>query len=95
MRGVQRQGRFAVNQGSIVGQDVGATPGFAVVSFNAGWKPARGWLVTGGVDNLFNRSYAEHISRSASPIPGYLVQAVRVNEPGRLLWVKAGLTFGY
>lgn len=95
VRGVQRQGRFAVNQGSIVGQDLGATAGFAVVSFNAGWTPARGWLVTGGVDNLFNRTYAEHVSRSASTIPGYPVQAVRVNEPGRLLWVKVGLTFGY
>ena len=83
-----------MNQGNIVGQDIGATGGFAVVSFNAGWKPAKGWLVTGGVDNLFNRAYAEHISRSTSMIPGYLVQSVRVNEPGRTLWLKASLTFG-
>jgi hypothetical protein len=27
-------------------------------------------------------------------IPGYLVQSVRVNEPGRTLWLKASLTFG-
>ena len=94
VRGVERQDRYAVNQGNIVGQDIGATAGFAIVSFNAGWKPAKGWLVTGGVDNLFNRAYAEHISRSTSMIPGYLVQSVRVNEPGRTLWLKASLTFG-
>jgi iron complex outermembrane receptor protein len=94
VRGVTRQDRFAVNQGNIVGQDIGATAGFAVLSLNAGWKPAKGWLVTGGVDNLFNRAYAEHISRSTSMIPGYLVQALRVNEPGRTAWLKASLTFG-
>jgi iron complex outermembrane receptor protein len=53
-----------------------------------------GWLITGGVDNLFNRAYAEHISRSTSAIPGYAVQSVRVNEPGRILWLKASFTFG-
>ena len=94
VRGVQRQNRFALNQGNIVGQDLGATAGFAIVSLNAGWKPAKGWLVTGGVDNLFNRAYAEHISRGTSAIPGYVVQSVRVNEPGRMLWLKASLTFG-
>ena len=94
VRGVQRQDRFAVNQGNIVGQDLGATGGFAVVSLNAGWKPAKGWMLTTGVDNLFSRTYAEHISRSTSMIPGYLAQAVRVNEPGRTLWIKASVTFG-
>jgi iron complex outermembrane receptor protein len=54
VRGVARQDRFAVNQGNIVGQDIGATAGFAILSLNAGWKPAKGWLVTGGVDNLVN-----------------------------------------
>ena len=94
VRGVQRQDRFAVNQGNIVGQDLGATGGFAVVSLNAGWKPAKGWMLTTGVDNLFSRTYAEHISRSTSMIPGYLAQAVRVNEPGRTLWAKASVRFG-
>ena len=94
LRGVQRQERVAVNQGNIVGQDLGVSPGFVVASLNAGWKPAKGWLLTAGVDNLFNRAYAEHISRSTSVVPGYAVQSVRVNEPGRTLWAKATLTFG-
>ncbi|MDP1832001.1 MAG: TonB-dependent receptor, partial [Geothrix sp.] len=93
VRGVTRQDRYAVNQGNIVGQDLGATPGFAILSLNAGWKIAKGWLVTGGVDNLFNRAYAEHISRNTSAIPGYVVQSIRVNEPGRTLWMKASLRF--
>ncbi|MDP1833099.1 MAG: TonB-dependent copper receptor [Geothrix sp.] len=93
VRGVTRQDRYAVNQGNIVGQDLGATPGFAILSLNAGWKIAKGWLVTGGVDNLLNRAYAEHISRNTSAIPGYVVQSIRVNEPGRTLWMKASLRF--
>jgi iron complex outermembrane receptor protein len=73
---------------------LGATAGFAIVSLNAGWKPAQGWLVTGGVDNLFNRACAEPISKGTSAIPGSVVQSIRVNEPGRMLWLKASLTFG-
>ena len=93
-RGAARQDRVAVNQGNIVGQDLGATPGFGTVALNWGWKPGRGWLVTAGVDNLFNRAYAEHLSRNTSMIPGYLVQSLRVNETGRNLWLKAAYTFG-
>lgn len=94
LRGVARQNRFALNQGNIVGQDLGPTPGFLVVSLNAGWKPAKGWQITSGVDNLFDRAYAEHISRNANLIPGYAVESIRVNEPGRIIWLKAALKFG-
>jgi len=94
LRGVARQSRFAINEGNIVGQDLGPTPGFATLAVNGGWRPAQGWLVTAGVDNLFNRTFAEHISRNTNTIPGYLVQSIRVNEPGRNPWLKASLTFG-
>ncbi|MCE1228806.1 MAG: TonB-dependent copper receptor, partial [Firmicutes bacterium] len=93
-RAVSRQSRFALNQGNIAGQDLGPTPGFGVFSLHGGWKPAQGWLVTVGVDNVFDRAYAEHISRGASAIPGYTVQSQRVNEPGRLIWLKGSFTFG-
>ena len=95
LRGVAQQNRFALNQGNIVGQDLGPTAGFGVVSLNGGWKPAKGWRVTVGVDNLFNRTYAEHISRNASNIPGYALQSTRVNETGRTFWLKCAFTFGH
>jgi len=94
LRGVARQDRFSLNQGNIVGQDLGATPGSGLLSLHGAWTPAKGWLLSGGVDNLFNRTYAEHVSRTAGAIPGYAVQSLRVNEPGRTLWVKASLSFG-
>ncbi len=89
------QDRYAVNQGTIAGQDLGCTPGFAVFSVNAGWKPAgaKGLQLSCGIDNLFDRAYAEAISRRASPIPGYPAAPVRIEEPGRMIWLKAGFKF--
>jgi iron complex outermembrane receptor protein len=91
-RAVDNQDRYVVNQGNIVGQDLGPTPGFAVLSLNAGWHPSKTVLVTAGIDNLFDRTYAEHLSRSGAMVPGYL-QTTRVNEPGQTLWMKVNLTY--
>lgn len=90
LRLVSRQDRFDRNKGNIVGQDTGATGGFAVFSLNGGYRPKKGILVSAGVDNLFNRTYAEHISRSGTAIPGF-DQTIRVNEPGRTAWLKASI----
>jgi iron complex outermembrane receptor protein len=91
VRLVAPQDRFALDQGTIAGQDMGRTPGFAVFSVNAGWKPpgVRGLQFSCGIDNLFDRAYAEHISRNASAIPGYVTPAARIEEPGRMIWLKA------
>jgi iron complex outermembrane receptor protein len=89
LRLVAEQDRFAVGKGNIVGQDLGRTPGFAVFSANGSYRPKKGMLLAVGVDNLFDRKYAEHISRTgATAITGY-TQDIRVNEPGRTVWVKA------
>ncbi len=91
-RMVAEQDRVHTGYGSIVGQDLGRTPGCTVFSLNAGWRPRKGALVTAGVDNLFDKEYAEHVSRAGAAVSGY-VQTVRVNEPGRNLWLKASLAF--
>lgn len=88
-RVVTEQDRYALNQGNIVGQDLGRTGGFGVLSLNAGWRPAAGVLVTAGVDNLFDKLYAEHLSRGGAMVAGF-EQTTRVNEPGRTLWLKVG-----
>lgn len=92
VRVVDAQNRFDLNKGNIVGKDLGATPGFAVYSLNASWRPMASLLFTAGVDNLFDRTYAEFVSRASGngmggAIPGY-VQTGRVNEPGRTAWLK-------
>ncbi|HQZ46003.1 MAG TPA: TonB-dependent copper receptor [Usitatibacteraceae bacterium] len=87
LRAVARQDRVDPGKGNIAGQDIGPSAGFAIFSLNAGARLSKSVQLTGGVDNLFDRSYAEHLSRSGAMVPGFL-QTTRVNEPGRTIWVK-------
>jgi iron complex outermembrane receptor protein len=94
---VDSQHRYQTGFGNIVGKDIGPSAGFGTLSANVGWRPQQALLVTAGVDNLFNKTYAEFISRAGNngmggAIGGY-EQTVRVNEPGRTLWVKAQYDF--
>ncbi len=90
VRLVAEQDRVAIDQGNVVGQDIGPSEGFAIVSANAAWQPREGLLVTAGIDNLFDALYAEHLSRGGAMLAGY-TQTTRVNEPGRTFWMKIGL----
>ena len=90
-RFVGAQHRYALNQGNIVGQDLGASDAFSVFSLNAAWKPSARIQLTVGVDNLLDREYAEHLSRGGSMVAGFPAPSTRVNEPGRALWFKADL----
>ena len=91
-RFVAAQNRYALNQGTIIGQDLGRTGGFSVFSLNAGWRINPHTLLTVGVDNLFDKTYAEHLSLNGGAVTGYPV-TMRLNEPGRMLWVKLVATF--
>jgi iron complex outermembrane receptor protein len=87
VRHAAAQNRVAVNQGNVVGQDIGTSPGFTVVSLNAALQLPHGTLLSAGIDNLLDRDYAEHLSRGGTMLAGY-PQTTRVNEPGRTLWLK-------
>lgn len=89
---VAGQDRYARNQGNIVGQDLGRTGGFGVLSLNAGWRPLPDVLLTAGIDNVLDKLYAEHLSRGGAMVTGF-EQTTRVNEPGRTLWLKIGASF--
>lgn len=92
LRSVMAQKSYALNQGNIVGQDIGQTGGFTVFSINGGYRIKKGVQITGGIDNVFNRKYAEHLSRAGAAVSGY-TQTTRVNEPGTTAWVKAQFAF--
>jgi iron complex outermembrane receptor protein len=92
LRGVMAQDSFALNQGNIAGQDVGASSGFAVFSLNGGWRAQKSVQITAGVDNLFDKVYAEHISRAGAMVSGF-TQTTRVNEMGRNIWIKSNFEF--
>ena len=91
-RAVTEQDRYVLRQGNVVGQDLGRTGGFGVLSLNGGWRPTAAVLVTAGVDNLLDKAYAEHLSRGGALVSGY-EQTTRVNEPGRTAWLKVAASF--
>jgi iron complex outermembrane recepter protein len=91
-RGIAAQNNVAVNQGNIVGQDIGKTAGFGILSFNGGWQATKELLLTAGIDNLLDKTYAEHLSRAGASVSGF-DQTTRVNEPGRMAWIKAQVAF--
>ncbi|GGZ74912.1 TonB-dependent copper receptor [Ignatzschineria indica] len=91
-RVVNSQHRYAKGQGNIFGTDIGRGAGYGTVALNASWKVRNEMTIMAGVDNLFNKNYAEFISRGTHDIAGYNVQnKTRINEPGRSLWVRMNI----
>jgi len=90
---VQPQECVHAGFGNALGTDLGETPGFATVRMMLSWQALQGIVLSAGVDNLFDRAYAEHISRTGGFQPAGLVLTERVNEPGRLAWLRARVDF--
>ncbi|EKF73530.1 TonB-dependent outermembrane copper receptor OprC [Alcanivorax hongdengensis A-11-3] len=86
-RVVAAQHRTAVDKGNVVGRDLGDSAGFAVVSVNGAYRLNEQFTVSAGVDNLFDRAYAEHLNLAGNAGFGF-PSDTRINEPGRLLWAK-------
>ncbi|XXQ68453.1 TonB-dependent copper receptor [Neisseriaceae bacterium B1] len=90
-RVVSKQHRFAQGQGNIIGQDIGSSAGFGVLSLNAGWRIHKNAIIQAGVDNVFNKTYAEFVNKAGNASAG--IQTTRVNEPGRQIWLRAQVQF--
>ncbi|TAL86196.1 MAG: TonB-dependent copper receptor [Rhodanobacter sp.] len=90
-RVVAPQNRVALGEGNIVGQDLGKSAGYGIFSLHAGWRIAAAWNLTAGIDNVLGKTYAEHISPSVVAIQGF-TSSTRVNEPGRVAWMKLSLS---
>lgn len=73
-----------------MGQDLGRSSGFGVFSLNAGYRLGDGFTLSAGIDNLLNKTYAEHVNAANAGLVGY-VNTVRINEPGRTGWLKLNL----
>jgi iron complex outermembrane receptor protein len=66
------------------GQDYGETPGYGVVDLSGSYEILQSLSIVAGVDNLFDRAYANHLNRGNLFDP----DPVRINEPGRTFWVR-------
>lgn len=86
------QRRHADGEGNVVGRDLGASAGFGVFSLNAAYRVNARVKLTAGVDNLFDKTYSEHLNLAGNAGFGFPGN-VRINEPGRTLWLRADLAF--
>lgn len=93
-RVVAHQGRIAENQGNVVGYDFDESPGFAVFSLNGAYKLSKHLKVSTGVDNLFDKDYAEHLNLAGNAGFGYPANDPEsIHEPGRTFWTKVDFSF--
>ncbi|WP_423459909.1 TonB-dependent copper receptor [Ottowia sp. VDI28] len=91
-RVVSAQRRYAVGQGNAVGKDFGASSGFGVLSLHASYRLHAKFKLLAGVDNVFNKTYAEHLNLAGNAGFGFPGQT-RINEPGRTVWLRADMRF--
>lgn len=92
MRVVSRQSRVAINDGNVVGKDFSKSAGFTLFSLNTAYKVNESVKLSAGVDNLFDKTYSEHLNLAGNSGFGYSSN-VPVNEPGRTFWAKVNVTF--
>jgi iron complex outermembrane recepter protein len=90
LRAVGRQDRVHPGYGTIYSLDVGETPGFATVSAYGGYRITERLQAIAGVDNILDKTYAEHIQRGFAELG---TGDRRINEPGRTFWMRLSTRF--
>jgi len=77
----------------VVAQDLGPSAGFATLALNAAYRFTPLLQASLGVDNLFDRTYSEHLNLAGSADFGFPADPVRINEPGRTVWMKVNYRY--
>lgn len=89
---VAAQHRVAIGQGNVAGQDLGTSAGFGVLSWNADYLISKSIRLSTGIDNLFNKQYAEHLNMAGNKDFGFAGTSP-IAEPGRTLWGSLHVAF--
>lgn len=93
-RVVDSQNRVDINKGNVVGKDLEKSSGFGVFSLNAAYRISPEVKVSAGVDNLFDKTYSEHLNLTGNAGFGFIQDDPQgFNEPGRTLWTKVDFSF--
>ncbi|MEQ1974406.1 TonB-dependent copper receptor [Xenorhabdus sp. SGI240] len=92
LRLVNSQHRVAINEGNVVGKDFDRSKDFAILSANATYKVTKNVQVSTGVDNIFDKTYSEHLNLAGNQGFGYSGNTA-VNEPGRTYWARVNIKF--
>ena len=70
-------------------RDPGATPGYATLDLFGSYELSDNTILVAGVDNVFDKTYANHLSRTNVFDP----TSFQVNEPGRTLYIGLDTRF--
>lgn len=71
--------------------EVGESSGYGVLDAYGRYNIGKASKIRFGIDNVFDKTYAEHVSRAN--VDPFNTQAIRVNEPGRTAWLKLETEF--
>lgn len=91
---VGAQTHYHKGYGNVIGTDTGPTAGFGIFSLSAAYRPTKNLSISLGIDNVFNKTYEEFVSKAQ--VPNALVGAqaeTHIHEPGRTLWCKTNYRF--
>ena len=91
---VSHQNRYHKGYGSVTGTDYGPTGGFGILSLSLAYRPDENLTFSLGVDNLFDKTYAEFVNYSEAEISALGVTGGgHITEPGRTFWFKSNYRF--
>ncbi len=88
---VNKQTRIHKGYGNVLALDSTPTAGFVTASLQLGYQPHPLIKFQFGIDNLFDKTYAEHLNRSSSG--NGIVSTDKLNEPGRAYWGRITIDF--
>lgn len=91
-RAVAKQDRINLNKGNIVGYDIAESKGFSTLALNATYKLMNDVDLAVGIDNLFDKNYAEHLNKLGSSGFGYAATE-QFNNIGRNYWARISMKF--
>ncbi|WP_374531873.1 TonB-dependent copper receptor [Acinetobacter sp.] len=91
-RVVAAQDRTSYREGNIIGYDVEDSKGFGILSLNGTYNLQQGVDLSVGVDNVFDKNYAEHLNKLGSSGFGYAATE-QFNNIGRNYWARISMKF--
>ncbi|ATO19306.1 TonB-dependent copper receptor [Acinetobacter sp. LoGeW2-3] len=89
---VDSQNRISEREGNIVGYDNKKSTGFGTLSLNGTYHVNEGVDLSVGVDNVFDRTYTEHLNKMGSSGFGFAANE-QFNNIGRNYWARVSIKF--
>lgn len=91
-RVVAAQDRSSYREGNIIGYDLKDSKGFGTLSLNGTYSLHQGVDLSLGIDNVFDKNYAEHLNKLGSSGFGY-AGTEQFNNIGRNYWARISMKF--